>query len=96
MENELSFNTYCKFCDWLEENGYDDQEYDREEEYDDGSCFVRTYYKHKEDNCYIFVTYVQHDEWGGAEYIAVQPTPLKQTQRTIVVNHYIPVEEESI
>lgn len=95
MKNELSFDSYCKFCDWLEENGYDDQEYDREEEYDDGVCYVGAYYKHKEDNHYIFVTYVQHHEWG-AEYFTVNTTPLKQTQRTVVVNHYIPVEEESI
>ena len=95
MKNELSFDSYCGFCDWLKENGYADKEYDSEEAYDDGSCQVFAYYKHKEDNHYISVTYVEHHEWG-AEYFTVNTTPLKQTQCTVVVNHYIPVEEESI
>ena len=95
MENELNFDDYRGFCEWLEENGYADKEYDSKEECDDGRCLVAAYYKHKEDNHYIFTTYVEHHEWG-AEYFTVNTTPLKQTQRTIVVNHYIPVEEESI
>ena len=91
MNNELSFDNYRGFCEWLEENDYENEEYNREEEYDDCGCLVTTYYKHKEDDHCI----VEYHNWG-AEYFTVNTTPLKQTQRTVVVNHYIPVEEESI